>query len=92
MQKMVSDLVPGDMLDLEDDVIANGPCQWEKNNPGDICDDRDDDGKMITWKYEFAVVDQTEQETPDCIRVDFSNGQSIGFPPDHRVALAQVFA
>lgn len=67
MQKQVSDLVAGDMVDLENDPYADA-------DPG--------------WEFEYGVVDEIEQETPDCIRVDFANGGSIGFPPDHMLTLS----
>lgn len=89
--KRVDDLVAGDMLDLEGDLYADlGACTSERLT-GQPCDGRDDDGHMITWKYEYGRVDTTERETPTCIRVDFTNGESVGFPPEHEVALAEVY-
>lgn len=34
---------------------------------------------------QYATVDCIEQETRDCVRVDFEEGPSIGFPTSHRV-------
>ncbi len=82
--KRVRDLVAGDKLDLENDPIANGPCSAE-HLTGEPCPDRDEDGKSITWQYELGIVEELQEESPGCIRVDFSNGSSIGFPPDHLV-------
>lgn len=43
----------------------------------------------VDWLYEYGCVMATERETPDCVRVDFTNGESVGFPPDHTVKVAQ---
>lgn len=66
-QKKVSDLVAGDLVDLEGDPYA------------------DEDP---TWEFEYGEVEDTERETDDCVRVDFANGGSIGFPPDHLLTLS----
>ena len=49
---------------------------------GDFYADRRADNPM--FPYELARVDETEQETDGCIRVDTQLG-SYGFPPDHEV-------
>lgn len=36
------------------------------------------------FPYEYARVEEIEEETPTCIRVDTQLG-SYGFPPDHEV-------
>lgn len=38
-----------------------------------------------TPEFEYCVVADLEMETPNCVRVDFENYTSIGFPPDHKV-------
>ena len=48
---------------------------------GDIFADPENDNSW--YEYHYAIVDQIEHETPGCIRVDFQDGDSIGFPPDH---------
>jgi len=45
----------------------------------------DVDGEHRSFEFEFEVVCDTEQETPDCLRVDFESGFSCGFPTAHRV-------
>lgn len=35
--------------------------------------------------YEYGKVEDIEQETPECVRVDFENFDSIGFPTRHRL-------
>ena len=37
-------------------------------------------------KYEYALVLDTEQETPTCVRVDFAH-DSVGFPNDHELVV-----
>jgi len=70
--KLVSNLKPGDAIDLSNDPFAGN------------CTDPDCTS-ALTWEYEYGIVWNTEVETPDCIRVDFENGESIGFPTNHRV-------
>jgi hypothetical protein len=40
------------------------------------------------WEFEYAEVYAMETETPTCVRIDFTNGDSVGFPPDHLVEVA----
>lgn len=58
--------------------------------PGDMLDlagdkfaDPDHDNPYLECQY--AVVAGIEFETPNCIRVDFEEGSSVGFPPEHFV-------
>lgn len=64
----VRDLVEGDLINLEGDRYADVPKE----------------GELSIFPYEYARVEETEQETPTCIRVDTQLG-SYGFPPDHEV-------
>jgi hypothetical protein len=41
-----------------------------------------DDGQHPEHEFEFAIVEGSELETPECIRIDFDS-TSVGFPPDH---------
>lgn len=76
--RAVRDLAVGDKLDLEHDLYA-----------GVDCGHPDCSRHPMVWRYEYGVVDQIEWETPDCIRVDFDNGESVGFPPDHTVVVVE---
>lgn len=72
----VDELRPGDLVDLDGDPYA---CTCASGDPD--CD------PGMTWRFEYGRVDETVRETPTCIRVDFSNGESVGFPPDHEVTV-----
>lgn len=74
--KRVQDLQEGDMVDLEGDPYADP--EGEEPDCDDCASRRD------SYKYEFEEVMGVEQETPDCVRVDFIM-DSIGFPTDHQV-------
>lgn len=52
----------------------------------DLEDDRyaDPDRDSRVFPYELAVVLGSEQETPECVRVDFDH-DSVGFPTNHYV-------
>lgn len=63
----------GMMIDLEGDPIATRSC------PESWCSCAD------MWAYEYGRVGGIEWETPNCVRLDFDNGVSIGFPPEHIV-------
>ena len=55
--------------------------------PGDLVDlkgDRFADGGDAAFDYEYAEVLDVEQETPECVRVDF-DFDSVGFPAKHEV-------
>ena len=39
------------------------------------------------WEFLYGVVCGVERETPDCIRLDFEETDSIGLPPDLEVRL-----
>jgi hypothetical protein len=65
-------LKEGDMVDLEDDPYAD-----PRTDP--------DPQPHPIWAYEYAKVEGSEQETPDCVRIDFENGPSCGFPPEHKL-------
>jgi hypothetical protein len=77
-KRYVRDLQPGDRVDLEGDAFAD---------PDYIPSGEDaPEGYMGSrFQFEFERVMEVEQETPDCIRVDFESGFSCGFPPDHLV-------
>lgn len=66
-----SELKPGMLVDLE-------------NDPYTTCAD-EECSNCAMWEYEYGEVDDIDQETPECVRVDFTNGDSIGFPTDHEV-------
>jgi hypothetical protein len=40
------------------------------------------DNSHPEFDFEFAIVESVERETPNCIRIDTTQG-SFGFPPDH---------
>jgi|GEM_PF-5029081 hypothetical protein len=56
--------------------------------PGDLVDLKGDqfadDGDNAALEYEYAEVLDVEQETPNCVRVDFDS-DSVGFPTEHKV-------
>jgi hypothetical protein len=64
----VTKLVEGDYVDLE-----------MEDAPYTTAEDREN-----IYAFEYALVLGIEQETPDCVLVDF-NSTSIGFPTDHEV-------
>lgn len=43
----------------------------DKNHPAD--------------EFQLRVVAGIELETPACVRVDFEEDPSVGFPPDHEI-------
>ena len=47
----------------------------------------DPEDREHIFPYEYAVVEEWEIETADCIRIDFHN-TSIGFPRDHKLTVA----
>lgn len=73
----VSALREGDLVDLEGDPYA-----------GSVHDDPDHELCLIALEFEYCVVASIERETPVCVRVDFDNWDSVGFPPLHRVRRA----
>jgi hypothetical protein len=48
----------------------------------------DPNGDKIEYQWEYCVVYELKQETENCIMVYFNNTVAIGFPPDHKVKLA----
>jgi hypothetical protein len=72
MKVKVTEVQPGMLVDLADDPFAQ-TCSVEG------CVLHRPDGP---YNYEYAFVEGSEQETADCVRVDF-DGDSIGFPVDH---------
>lgn len=51
--------------------------------PGDWIDlDGDKYARDTRWEFESAVVVDVEQETDECVRIDFDGG-SYGFPTNH---------
>jgi hypothetical protein len=73
MKVAVEDLQEGMFVDLE-------------ANPFNVCDvpGCTIHGLEGVYDYEYAVVEGIEQETPECVRVDFE-GDSIGFPTGYQV-------
>ena len=69
MLKRISELVPGDLVDLEGDKYADTDpyAHWR----GVI-------------EFEYQQVLEIENETPTCICVYF-DGITVGFPPEHTV-------
>lgn len=61
---------------------------------GDRIDLEDDEiadqntDELTNFEFELVEVTNTYSETHDCIRVDFADCSSIGFPPDHVVKRA----
>jgi hypothetical protein len=58
--------------------------------PGDLVEllgdkyadpDRDHPGYELEWAHVLKV----EAEAPDVSRVDFVDGESVGFPPEHKL-------
>ena len=49
----------------------------------------DPNGDHPEYEFEYVSVIGTERETPGCVRVDFSDGGSRGFPPGHELKLAE---
>ena len=59
--------------------------------PGDMVDLAGDEfadayHENMVLEYQFAVVDEVEEETPTCF-VLHSEASTCGFPPDHVVAV-----
>lgn len=67
----VTEVQPGDLLDLEHDPYAD----TEKTH--------------ASVSFLYAEVVGSEQETPDCVRIDFEGLDSFGFPTSHEVYLCQ---
>ena len=63
------DLKPGMVIDLEGDPYADPYA--------------DPNGEELQYESEYAVVDEITSETDDCMLVTLSDGQQIGFPPEH---------
>lgn len=68
-----ADVVVGMWLDFEGDSIADPNGNGQSN-----------DGHYEAFEFEFAVVEATAQEGPDCIVLHTSQG-TYGFPPDHEI-------
>lgn len=66
VKRRIDQLRIGDRIDLFRDPIA----------------DPDEGEDHPEFAFEYAVVEHIEIETPECTRVDTSQG-SFGFPPDH---------
>lgn len=73
VQRLVSDLRPGDRVDLCGDIFADPEIT------------SDEGSTHPEFEFEFSIVLATEIESPECTRVDFEDGFSCGFPPDHWV-------
>lgn len=82
----VRDLKPGDVIDLEGDPIADGPCV-DPNIHDDHALDGGEDAcqanRQMRHENEYGVVVCVERETEDCIRLDFGDDDAYGFPVDH---------
>ncbi len=65
----VTELVPGDRIDLEGDPYA------------------DPKGGTFHGLHEsmYGFVESVEQETKGCVRVDFQDSPSVGFPAEHEL-------
>lgn len=70
----VSDLAPGDRVDMEGDPYY-----------GTITGEDDHDSCIAAAEFELFEICGVEQETPTCIRVDFEGHCGVGWPLDHRV-------
>lgn len=77
VKRRVSDLKPGDRVDLQNDLVADvegyldGGVSYACRSHG--------------WEFEFAEVMEVEDEGADCVCVTFVDGFTCGFPPDHLV-------
>ncbi|MGE3307747.1 MAG: hypothetical protein AB7I52_17460 [Rhizobiaceae bacterium] len=69
VERLISELRPGDRVDLENDIFADPDAYFG-------------DG-LSRFEFEFEVVDHVEIESPDCSCVYFESGFVCGFPPDH---------
>jgi hypothetical protein len=78
----VADLREGDLIDLEGDQYA------DRHGAGNHCGCENGICASEVFPYEFARVEETEQETAGCIRVDTNLG-SFGFPPEHEVPVSR---
>lgn len=78
VRRMVTDLRPGDRVDLQNDPFAD---------PDGLASSNDDasTSQHPEFEFEFEVVLAVVRETDDYIRVDFESGFSCGFPPDHAI-------
>jgi hypothetical protein len=63
----VDEIRVSDMVDLEGDRYADPHAGTPDSS----------------WQFEYGAVVDIERETPTCIRLDFHNSESVGFPPDH---------
>ena len=62
----------GDFVDLEGDAYA----------------DAHNEGAQYGFEFSYAIVQRVEQETPECVRIDFDH-DSVGFPSDHMLKVAK---
>jgi hypothetical protein len=77
-RRPVTELRPGDRVDLQLDAIADaGGWAAVENGESWIANTSHPE-----WEFEWEVVAAVERETADCIRVDFESGFSCGFPAD----------
>jgi hypothetical protein len=63
-----------DMVDLEGDSYAD-PDPTDIDSP---------------WQFEYGAVVSIERETPTCVRLDFHNCESVGFPPGHMLQVHRL--
>lgn len=66
----VSQLHPGDMLDLEDDVWADVPTSMLESS---------------RYACDRAIVESIVPDADDFIAVTFEAGETVSFPGDHQV-------
>ena len=79
----VRDLSEGDMVDLEGDPYVK--CAYHSN------DDCSEEHGLI-WEYEYGVVERVvlEDISPNYPAVvEFTNGEVIAFPRDHKLRVNQ---
>jgi hypothetical protein len=66
----ISDLEPGDMIDLEDDVWADTPTSMTEPSK---------------YAGEYSIVESTAQADEEWVDVKLESGEVIAFPEDHQV-------
>ena len=70
--RAVLDLLPGDRVDLQNDLFADPDGHTGGESPAAL-------------ECEFQTVESVVRETPDCVCVYFEGFDAVGFPVDHRV-------
>jgi hypothetical protein len=49
----------------------------------------DPDNNNAFFKKSLVTVVGIEVETDDCVRIDFADADSVGFPPDHKLIVTE---